>query len=221
MSLIQIDKNFIEQKYALKIPGEHYVTGSAMKMRTVKSSQMIAVGYHPDSRTLAILFDEETEYRYANVDQETYDAMIAAKSVGSFFYRNIKNSPGRYPYTKVERVPARKQIETPQEGGPVKRTHNTANEPIVHDVKCWPESFVPVYSKQKRFEIRRDDRGYDVGHFLRLHEWDPKHEQMTGRIAKLEITYVLRFNEMNVGLRNQLGLNPTMTPDDLVVLSLR
>jgi hypothetical protein len=42
-----------------------------------------------------------------------------------------------------------------------------------HELKCWPSAFDAVQSGAKRFEWRRDDRGYAVGDILILKLWDP------------------------------------------------
>lgn len=42
-----------------------------------------------------------------------------------------------------------------------------------HALKCWPEPFDAIVAGKKRFEFRRDDRGFAVGDILRLQKWDP------------------------------------------------
>jgi hypothetical protein len=61
-----------------------------------------------------------------------------------------------------------------------------------HELKCWPESFDAVERGEKRFEFRRDDRGYDVGDVLVLRRWDPKTGDYTGRWLRKRVTYVMR-----------------------------
>jgi hypothetical protein len=42
-----------------------------------------------------------------------------------------------------------------------------------HILKCWPNAYDAVASGIKRFEWRKDDRGFDVGDVLVLRKWDP------------------------------------------------
>lgn len=43
-----------------------------------------------------------------------------------------------------------------------------------HEVKSWPEFFIPVNDGVKPFDLRRNDRDYQVGDLLRMREWVPK-----------------------------------------------
>lgn len=49
----------------------------------------------------------------------------------------------------------------------------TTEEPRVHLLKCWPEGFRAIKSAAKRYEVRKDDRGYMVGDILNLREFEP------------------------------------------------
>ena len=59
----------------------------------------------------------------------------------------------------------------------------------VIELKIWPNFFRDVSSGLKKFEIRADDRGYDVGHILKLREWDPNREIYTGAFVLTPILY--------------------------------
>lgn len=82
-----------------------------MNLTLVQSSQIHSIGYDAATKTLTIRFprtDKETGntvpgsvYRYANFDQEAFDAFMAAESKGSHFIKNIKPHSEKYPFTKL------------------------------------------------------------------------------------------------------------------------
>ena len=59
---------------------------------------------------------------------------------------------------------------------------------IVHDLKIWPEYFERVKTGLKTFELRKDDRNFQVGDELLLREFN---ESYTGNICHRKITYIL------------------------------
>jgi hypothetical protein len=65
----------------------------------VQSSNIAAVGYNEEERTLRIQFKSGATYEYEGVELETYDALMGADSVGSAFHRLIKS--GSYSYRRV------------------------------------------------------------------------------------------------------------------------
>lgn len=88
----------------------------------------------------------------------------------------------------------------------------------MHCLKCWPEPFTAILEKRKYFEVRKNDRGFMVGDFLQLEEWDPGKQKpgwytldddgyrYTGRRLRMRVTYILQ---------GTFGL-----PPDLAVMSL-
>lgn len=60
---------------------------------------------------------------------------------------------------------------------------------MVHELKILPEYFVAVRDGIKKFEVRKDDRLYQVGDILHLREFDG--QEYTGREVKAEVTYIL------------------------------
>ena len=46
-----------------------------------------------------------------------------------------------------------------------------------HRLKCWPVFYADIVNGSKTFELRRDDRGFQVGDLLILQEWDPEDEE--------------------------------------------
>lgn len=59
-----------------------------------------------------------------------------------------------------------------------------------HELKCWPHFFDAVADGRKTFEVRFDDRGFEVGDTLRLREYDVPHGY-TGREVSRAVTFVL------------------------------
>jgi hypothetical protein len=60
-----------------------------------------------------------------------------------------------------------------------------------HELKCWPEYFEEIWQYRKTFEMRHNDRDFQVGDLLYLREWDPKTKEYTGREIMRRNTYQL------------------------------
>jgi len=61
----------------------------------------------------------------------------------------------------------------------------------IHELKISPKYFEDVDANKKRFELRKDDRNYQVGDFITLKEYD--NGEYTGReIKNIPIGYILR-----------------------------
>lgn len=70
----------------------------------------------------------------------------------------------------------------------------------VHELKTWPGFFQSVWDGDKRAELRKDDRGFEVGDFLVLREYDPVTAEYSGRRFLAEISHIVR--------ESQFGLAP-------------
>lgn len=44
---------------------------------------------------------------------------------------------------------------------------------MIHDLKCLPEYFERLLDGSKTFEVRRNDRGIQLGDELLIREWEP------------------------------------------------
>lgn len=64
----------------------------------------------------------------------------------------------------------------------------------VHYLKTWPKYWLDVQSGQKTFEIRFDDRGFQVGDLLCLQEWD-EDSRYSGRELWRKVSYILGNDE--------------------------
>lgn len=60
-----------------------------------------------------------------------------------------------------------------------------------HDLKVWPEYFEAIAAGKKMFEIRKNDRGYQVGDTLNLREYAPGPDEYTGSAVKKTVSYML------------------------------
>ena len=75
---------------------------------------------------------------------------------------------------------------------------------IIHDLKCWPSSFLPIVAGYKKAEFRLGDRDYKRNDFLLLREWMPADNPdeleasdwvltpgYTGNVQLVQVTHVL------------------------------
>lgn len=69
-----------------------------MTMQPVSSSNLAAVGYDPETQTLAVEFRSGGTYEYYDVPQQVFDGLLSAASHGQYFQSNIR---GSYRYARV------------------------------------------------------------------------------------------------------------------------
>ena len=70
--------------------------------------------------------------------------------------------------------------------------------PNYHTLKTWPEFFKAVWDGYKTFEIRRNDRNFQVGDILRLLEYYPDRNEFSGKTIDSKVTYVLQGGQFGV-----------------------
>lgn len=59
----------------------------------------------------------------------------------------------------------------------------------VHSLKTHSEPFIAVRQGTKSFEIRKDDRGFEVGDLIVLLEYEPSGDRFTGEALLGHVTY--------------------------------
>ena len=69
-----------------------------MKMTSVKSSNIKAVGYDEGKMILRVRFYSGGTYEYKDVPRKVWMDFITSKSLGKYFYKNIRD---KYKTTKV------------------------------------------------------------------------------------------------------------------------
>lgn len=84
--------------------------------------------------------------------------------------------------------------------------HHPYMKNLVHTLKCYPAFFVEVKTGSKTFEVRKNDRGFQVGDEILLHEFVPQNyyedqvidEYYTGQVCHRKITYVLPGGQFGI-----------------------
>ena len=71
-----------------------------MKLITVESSMIHAVGYDAETQTLEVVFNSGGIYHYEDVPPEEYEGLMDAESKGRYMRANIIDV---YPYYQVSR----------------------------------------------------------------------------------------------------------------------
>lgn len=66
---------------------------------------------------------------------------------------------------------------------------------MIHELKTWPEPFKSLQEGVKTFEIRVNDRNFQVGDTLLLHEWNPVTKSYTGYILVRRVTYLTEWDQ--------------------------
>lgn len=87
-------------------------------------------------------------------------------------------------------------------------------EETIHELKTWSPFFEAIANEEKTFEVRRNDRDFQVGDILLLREWDPVTDQqpVPKCLCHRLVTYVARPEALRL-------LFPDW-PDNVVVLGL-
>ena len=45
--------------------------------------------------------------------------------------------------------------------------------PTVHKLKCWTPYYRAILAGEKKFDVRRDDRGFQKGDYVQLEQYEP------------------------------------------------
>ncbi|MGN6438518.1 MAG: DUF3850 domain-containing protein [Agriterribacter sp.] len=69
---------------------------------------------------------------------------------------------------------------------------------MTHKLKTWPKFFFEIMEGRKSFEVRKNDRGFKVGDFLMLEEWNPVTQKYTGFFEVKEVTFILDGGQFGI-----------------------
>lgn len=62
-----------------------------MEVTKVTSSNIDAIGYDPVQRILKVVFKSGSIYDYYEVDQQIYEGLMSADSIGRTFNQTVRN----------------------------------------------------------------------------------------------------------------------------------
>jgi inosine/xanthosine triphosphate pyrophosphatase family protein len=77
-----------------------------MQRLPVESSDIVSIGYDPETRLLEVEFNAGRIYQYREVEPDIYEHFIRAESYGRYFYSSIN---GRYRYSRIDASDAANQ----------------------------------------------------------------------------------------------------------------
>jgi hypothetical protein len=69
---------------------------------------------------------------------------------------------------------------------------------MTHHLKTWPPFFEEVDQGKKNFELRKNDRNFQLGDILVLQEWTADTEQYTGRAITKKVEYILEGGSLGL-----------------------
>lgn len=69
---------------------------------------------------------------------------------------------------------------------------------MIHELKSIPPFYQEVERGMKSFEVRKNDRNFQVGDKLYLREWIPAGSAYTGREKVVTIVYILHGGKFGI-----------------------
>jgi ASC-1-like (ASCH) protein len=69
---------------------------------------------------------------------------------------------------------------------------------MIHELKTLQPYFNELKAGNKTFELRKDDRGFKVGDFVLLKEYNAETKTYLGGELKFKITYILDLEKFNL-----------------------
>lgn len=75
---------------------------------------------------------------------------------------------------------------------------------MIHELKTWPKYFQAILMGEKKFELRENDRGFEISDILNLREYDPESDLYTGREFNVKVTYIMRDDTQLFELDNHV-----------------
>ena len=62
---------------------------------------------------------------------------------------------------------------------------------MTHELKVWPQYFEMLLDGRKKFEVRENDRNFQLGDVLTLREFDPDEKRYNAGMCTKKVTSIL------------------------------
>lgn len=72
-----------------------------ISMYKVSSSNISAIGYNETRQVLRVIFTNNSQYLYFNVEPEIWNSLIRSVSKGKYLTENIIRRKDKYKYIKI------------------------------------------------------------------------------------------------------------------------
>ena len=89
-------------------------------------------------------------------------------------------------------------------------------DPVVHNLKCETKFYIDIERGRKTFEIRKNDRDFRTGDYLRLLETNPAAE-LTGRSLYVVVPYLTTYDQRPGNVVMAIGLVTSRAVEGLPV----
>lgn len=69
---------------------------------------------------------------------------------------------------------------------------------MIHELKTWVPYYRAIVEGKKKFEVRLNDRNFQVGDKLKLREYDNTTGEYTGRAITVDVSYILNGGSFGI-----------------------
>jgi|GEM_PF-2114929 len=129
-----------------------------------------------------------TAYEISKLDHDTQDVILEVHTKGVPITSKIVKEKAK----EITQKKAKPQQEKHDDFAKSSNVIVTKIDVVAdHELKIDLEPFEAVLEGVKTFEYRLNDRGFRVGHRIRLNEYSIEHEAFTGRYVDVVVIYIL------------------------------
>lgn len=67
-----------------------------------------------------------------------------------------------------------------------------------HELKLWSEFFEDIFYRRKTFDVRKNDRNFEVGDHIFFRQWDKDRGEYLGGACARRVTYILPGGQFGI-----------------------